>query len=38
MAVADLPPDGLADRVAGLVSLMRASFARLTEAYPEAAV
>jgi HPt (histidine-containing phosphotransfer) domain-containing protein len=38
MTAADLPPDGLSDMVARLVSLMRASFARLTEVYPEAAV
>ncbi|HLZ65903.1 MAG TPA: Hpt domain-containing protein [Aliidongia sp.] len=37
MIIGDLPEDGLSDAVRRLTALMRASFARLTELYPEAA-
>ena len=37
MTVGDLPEDGLGDAVQRLTSLMRLSFARLTEVYPESA-
>ena len=37
MLVGDLPEDGLGDAVHRLTALMRTSFARLTEAYPESA-
>ena len=37
MLVGDLPDDGLGAAVRRLTALMRTSFARLTEAYPESA-
>jgi HPt (histidine-containing phosphotransfer) domain-containing protein len=37
MLIIDLPEDGLREAVQRLTSLMRTSFARLTEAYPESA-
>jgi len=37
LRVPDLPDDGLGGAVRRLTDLMRASFGRLTEAYPEAA-
>lgn len=37
MLAIDLPEDGLRDAVRRLTSLMRTSFARLTEIYPESA-
>jgi HPt (histidine-containing phosphotransfer) domain-containing protein len=37
MLVPDLPEDGLGEAVRRLTALMRSSFARLAEAYPESA-
>ncbi|MDB5359581.1 MAG: hypothetical protein JWO51_878 [Rhodospirillales bacterium] len=37
MRVGDLPEDGLGDAVRQLTTLMRASFGRLAEVYPESA-
>ena len=38
MQIGDLPDDGMGAAVRRLIDLMRLSFARLTEAYPESAV
>jgi len=38
MLIGDLPEDGMGEAVHRLTDLMRLSFARLTEAYPESAV
>ncbi len=37
MLTGDLPEDGLGDAVGRLTALMRTSFARLTDSYPESA-
>lgn len=37
MIIGDVPDDGMGDAVHRLTELMRVSFARLTEAYPESA-
>jgi HPt (histidine-containing phosphotransfer) domain-containing protein len=38
LMIGDLPEDGLGDAVHRLTSLMRMSFARLSEVYPESAL